>query len=76
MTGRKETKLEFLRLVAQQCPSRMGVLTQQFGSMKFAEINFEPTDNALTDFLANGIKFSDNSIVLPCRALDSQMKVA
>ncbi|KAG0975222.1 hypothetical protein G6F29_011689 [Rhizopus arrhizus] len=75
MTGRKETKLEFLRLVAQQYPSRMGVLTQQFGSMKFAEINFEPTDNALTDFLANGIKFSDNSIVLPCRALDSQMKV-
>ncbi|KAG1533187.1 hypothetical protein G6F51_012745 [Rhizopus arrhizus] len=75
MTGRKETMLEFLRLVAQQYPSRMGVLTQQFGSMKFAEINFEPTDNALTDFLANGIKFSDNSIVLPCRALDSQMKV-
>ncbi|KAG1440580.1 hypothetical protein G6F56_011862 [Rhizopus delemar] len=28
MTGRKESKIEFLHLVAQQYPSRVGVLTQ------------------------------------------------
>ncbi|KAG1320204.1 hypothetical protein G6F57_019730 [Rhizopus arrhizus] len=43
--------------------------------MKFAEINFDPDDIALNDFLTNGLKFADNSIILPCRALDSQMEV-
>ncbi|KAG1253333.1 hypothetical protein G6F57_016368 [Rhizopus arrhizus] len=43
--------------------------------MKFAEINFDPDDIALNDFLTNGLKFADNSIIIPCRALDSQMEV-
>jgi hypothetical protein len=41
MTGRKETKIEFLNLTAKQYPSRVDVLTQQVGSFKFAEINFD-----------------------------------
>jgi hypothetical protein len=53
----------------------VGVITQQVGSMKFAEINFDPDDIALNDFLTNGLKFADNSIIIPCRALDSQMEV-
>lgn len=75
MTGRTESKLEFLSLVAQQYPTRVGVLTQQVGSLKFAEINFDSADTALNDCLTNGIKFADHSIVLPCRVLDSQMQV-
>ncbi|KAG0930322.1 hypothetical protein G6F29_012029 [Rhizopus arrhizus] len=75
MTGRKESKVEFLSLIAKQYPSRVGVITQQVGSMKFAEINFDPDDTALNDFLTNGIKFGDNSIIIPCRALDSQLEV-
>ncbi|EIE91395.1 hypothetical protein G6F46_011881 [Rhizopus delemar] len=75
MTGRKESKVEFLGLVAKQYPSRVGVITQKVGSMKFAEINFDPDDIALNDFLTNGLKFADNSIIIPCRALDSQMEV-
>ncbi|KAG0778726.1 hypothetical protein G6F17_012772 [Rhizopus arrhizus] len=75
MTGRKESKVEFLSLIAKQYPSRVGVITQQVGSMKFAEINFDPDDTALNDFLTNGIKFADDSIIIPCRALDSQMEV-
>ncbi|KAG1142531.1 hypothetical protein G6F37_008195 [Rhizopus arrhizus] len=43
--------------------------------MKFAEINFDSDDIALNDFLANGIKFANNSTIIPCRALDSQMEV-
>ncbi|KAG1414576.1 hypothetical protein G6F58_006891 [Rhizopus delemar] len=75
MTGRKESKFEFLSLIAKQYLSRVGVISQQVGSMKFAEINFDPDDTALNDFLTNGIKFADNSIIIPCRALDSQMEV-
>ncbi|KAG0736914.1 hypothetical protein G6F23_010661 [Rhizopus arrhizus] len=74
-TGRKESKVEFLGLVAKQYPSRVGVITQQVGSMKFPEIKFDPDDIALNDFLTNSIKFVDNSIIIPWRALDSQMEV-
>jgi hypothetical protein len=74
-TGRKESKVEFLGLVAKQYSSRVGVISQQVVSMKFAEINFDPDDIALNDFLTNGIKPVDNSIIIPCRALDSQMEV-
>ncbi|KAG1136872.1 hypothetical protein G6F37_010589 [Rhizopus arrhizus] len=74
-TRRKESKFEFLGLVAKQYPSRVGVITQQVGSMKFAEINFDSDDIALNDFLTNGIKFVDNSIIILCKALDSQMEV-
>ena len=45
------------------------------GSMKFAEINFDPDDIALNDFLTNGIQFADSSTIIPCRALDIQMEV-
>ncbi|EIE83353.1 hypothetical protein RO3G_08058 [Rhizopus delemar RA 99-880] len=75
MTGRKESKIEFLHLVAQQYPSRVGVLTQQVGTLKFAEINFAPDDDALSECLANGITFADKSTILPCRALDTHMQV-
>ncbi|EIE78298.1 hypothetical protein RO3G_03002 [Rhizopus delemar RA 99-880] len=75
MTGRKESKIEFLHLVAQQYPSRVGVLTQQVGTLKFAEINFAPDDDALSECLANGISFADKSTILPCRALDTHMQV-
>ncbi|KAG0934421.1 hypothetical protein G6F29_010006 [Rhizopus arrhizus] len=75
MTGRKESKVEFLSLIAKQYPSRVGVITQQVGSMKFPEINFDPDDIVLNDFLTNSIKFVDNSIIIPWRALDSQMEV-
>ncbi|KAG1536535.1 hypothetical protein G6F50_010714 [Rhizopus delemar] len=71
MTGRKETKIEFLRLIAQQYPSRVGVLIQQVGSLKFAEINFDPADECCT----NGVKFADNSLIIPCRAMDNHMQV-
>ncbi|EIE77976.1 hypothetical protein RO3G_02680 [Rhizopus delemar RA 99-880] len=74
MTGRKESKIEFLHLVAQQYPSRVGVLTQQVGTLKFAEINFAPDDDALSECLANGITFADKSTILPCRALDTHMQ--
>ncbi|KAG1441370.1 hypothetical protein G6F55_013272 [Rhizopus delemar] len=50
MTGRKETKIEFLRLIAQQYLSRVGVLTQQVRSLKFAEINFDPADEAFNEW--------------------------
>ncbi|KAG0975363.1 hypothetical protein G6F28_012947 [Rhizopus arrhizus] len=75
MTGRKESKIEFLHLVAQQYPSRVGVLTQQVGTLKFAEINFVPDDDTLSECMTNGITFADKSTILPCRALDTHMKV-
>ncbi|KAG0744522.1 hypothetical protein G6F57_006854 [Rhizopus arrhizus] len=43
--------------------------------MKFAEINFDSDDIALNDFLTNGIRFANNSTIIPCKALDSQMEV-
>ncbi|KAG1135607.1 hypothetical protein G6F37_012688 [Rhizopus arrhizus] len=51
MTGRKESKIEFLHLVAQQYSSQAEVLTQQVGTLKFAEINFAPDDDALSNYL-------------------------
>ncbi|KAG1323882.1 hypothetical protein G6F63_012814 [Rhizopus arrhizus] len=74
-TSRKESKIEFLHLVPQQYPSRVGVLTQQVGTLKFAEINFAPDDDALSECLANGTTFADKSIILRCRALDTHMQV-
>ncbi|KAG1370337.1 hypothetical protein G6F61_012121 [Rhizopus arrhizus] len=44
ITGRKESKIKILHLVAQQYPSRVEVLTQQVGILEFAEINFAPDD--------------------------------
>ncbi|KAG1149620.1 hypothetical protein G6F37_011382 [Rhizopus arrhizus] len=74
-TSRKESKIEFLHLVAQQYPSRVGVLTQQVGTLKFVEINFAPDDDALSECLANGITFADKSTILLCRALDTHIQV-
>ncbi|KAG1053034.1 hypothetical protein G6F43_004865 [Rhizopus delemar] len=48
---------------------------QQVGSLKFAEINFDPADEAFNECLTNGIKFADNSITIPCRAMDNHMQV-
>lgn len=75
MAGRKEIKLEPLHLASRQYFSRVGVLTQQAGSLKFAEIKFDPADTALTDFLTSGIRLNDNSTLLPHRELESQIKV-
>lgn len=75
MSGRKETKIDFLRLVADQYPSRMGVLTHQIGSLKFAGINFDPADEAFNKLLTKGITFADNSTVIPCKALDHHIQV-
>ncbi|KAG1580675.1 hypothetical protein G6F48_010297 [Rhizopus delemar] len=75
MTGCKETKIELLGLIAEQYPSRVGVLTQQVGSLKFAEINFDPADEAFSECLTNGIKFADNSTIISYRALDNHMQV-
>ncbi|KAG0734391.1 hypothetical protein G6F23_012439 [Rhizopus arrhizus] len=55
--------------------SKTRVLTQQVGTLKFAEINFAPDDDALSECLANGITFADKSTILPCRALDTHMQV-
>jgi hypothetical protein len=66
MAGRKEIKLEPLRLASRQYSSLVGVLTQQAESLKFAEIKFDPADTSLTDFLTNGIKLNDHSTLLPC----------
>ncbi|KAG1136415.1 hypothetical protein G6F37_012027 [Rhizopus arrhizus] len=66
MTGRKESKFEFLSLIAKQYPSRVGVITQQVGSMKFAEINFDPDDIALNDFLTNGILLEPTTRTYMC----------
>ncbi|KAG1452908.1 hypothetical protein G6F46_009501 [Rhizopus delemar] len=74
MAGRKEIKLEPLHLASRQYFSRVGVLTQQSGSLKFAEIKFDPADTALTDFLTSGIRLNDNSTLLPHRELESQIK--
>ncbi|KAG1046594.1 hypothetical protein G6F43_010926 [Rhizopus delemar] len=75
MTGRKESKIEFLHLVVQQYPSRVGDLTQQVGALKFAEINFASDDDALSECISNYITFADKSTILPCRALDTHMQV-
>ncbi|KAG1139314.1 hypothetical protein G6F37_009855 [Rhizopus arrhizus] len=73
MTERKESKIEFLHLVAQQYSSQVGVFPQQLGTLKFAEINFVPDDDALSNYLVNGITFADKSTILPCRALDTHI---
>ncbi|KAG1184668.1 hypothetical protein G6F36_007522 [Rhizopus arrhizus] len=75
MTERKESKIEFLHLVAQQYSSQVGAFPQQLGTLKFAEINFVPDDDALSNYLVNGITFADKSTILPCRALDTHMQV-
>lgn len=75
MAGRKKNKLESLHLAPRQYFSRVGVLTQQAGSLKFAEIKFDPADTALTDFLTSGIRLNDNSTLLPHQALEIQIKV-
>ncbi|KAG0777695.1 hypothetical protein G6F57_010961 [Rhizopus arrhizus] len=76
MTGSKEIKNEFLRLTADQCPLRAGVLAQQIGSLKFAKIKFDSADDALNIFLAKSIKFADNSIVIPCQVFNHHTQVA
>ncbi|KAG1049318.1 hypothetical protein G6F43_008351 [Rhizopus delemar] len=75
MTGHKETKIEFLRLIAKQYPSRVGVLTQQVGFLKFAEINFDLADETFNECLTNSVKFADNLIIIPCRAMDNHMQI-
>lgn len=75
MSGRKESVIEFLRLVAQQYPSRVGVLPQKVGNLRFAEIFFNDEDNAVETFLETGLQFADGSIVVPCRSLGPNMDV-
>ncbi|EIE84390.1 hypothetical protein RO3G_09100 [Rhizopus delemar RA 99-880] len=75
MTGRKEAKIELLILIAQQYLSREGVLTQQVGALKFAEINFYPADKVFNECLTNSVKFAENSLIIPCRAMDNHMQV-
>ncbi|KAI8327587.1 hypothetical protein BD560DRAFT_379532 [Blakeslea trispora] len=75
MSGRKETKLEFFKLVALQYPTRVGVLTQQVGSLRFAEINFPPNDKDYELFLEKGLCMNNQDIIMPCRALASNMEV-
>lgn len=75
MTNRKESKVEFLTLVSDQYPTRIGVLTQQVGSLRFAEINFHPEDAAIGKILKDGLKLKDNTVIIPCRALDAHMEV-
>ncbi|KAI8329289.1 hypothetical protein EDC96DRAFT_425930, partial [Choanephora cucurbitarum] len=76
MTGRKENCVDFLKLVAEQYPSRLGALPLQIGNLRFAEISFEETDvEVVKSFLTTGLKFNDGAVVLPCRALGTDMEV-
>jgi hypothetical protein len=75
MSGRNETKVEFLSVVAKQYPTRIGVLTQKVGSLKFAEINFDPKDEAVDTIMTKGIKLPEGTVILPCLALDIHMEV-
>lgn len=56
MTGSKEIKFEFLRLTVDQYPLRVGVLTQQISSLKFAEIDFDSADDALLKSLQKSLQ--------------------
>ena len=75
MSGRKEGRAEFLRLVAEQYPSRVGVLLQQAGNLRFAEISFDEEDIQVTTFIEKGLCFDDETIILPCRALEPHMDI-
>jgi hypothetical protein len=77
MTGRKKSKIEFLHLVAQQYSSQVGVLTQQVGTLKFAEINFAPDDDALSNYLVNVLLLQINqlSYLVECLILTCKLSV-
>ncbi|KAI8389440.1 hypothetical protein BD560DRAFT_362612, partial [Blakeslea trispora] len=75
MSGRKETKTEFYKLLLEQYPSRIGARPQQLGNLKFAEISFQRDDNAMDAFLEKGLLLQDGVRILPCRALASDMSV-
>ncbi|KAI8366203.1 hypothetical protein BD560DRAFT_447975 [Blakeslea trispora] len=76
MTGRKESVAEFFLLVAHQYPSRVGVLPQKVGNLRYAEICFDDDDvTVVSSFLKEGLRFADGSVVIPCKALGPHMEV-
>lgn len=75
MSGQKEGRSDFLRLIAQQYPSRVGVVLQQAGNLRFAEISFDEEDPEVITFLEKGLRLDNDSIIFPCRALESQMEI-
>ncbi|OBZ81448.1 Transposon TX1 uncharacterized protein, partial [Choanephora cucurbitarum] len=50
MTGRKEFVADFFLLVAHQYPSRVGVLPQKVGNLRYAEICFDDDDDEVAKF--------------------------
>ncbi|KAI8884367.1 hypothetical protein K501DRAFT_284871 [Backusella circina FSU 941] len=76
MTDRPEDKIELLQVIAEQYPSRIGVLTHVFGNSKVAEINFDIEDSAHKRIVEEGIVFADKSIAIPCRACENGVSIA
>ncbi|KAI8384213.1 hypothetical protein BD560DRAFT_322231, partial [Blakeslea trispora] len=74
MSGQKEGRSDFLRLIASSTFSCRSC-AQQAGNLRFAEISFDEEDPEVITFLEKGLRLDNDSIILPCRALESQMEI-
>lgn len=73
ITDRIETLPKILQRIAQQYPSRNGILIRQDKDITFLEINFGVKNPDLDAILNKGVIFDDKSVVIPCIALDSKV---
>jgi hypothetical protein len=64
-----------LQEIAKQYPTRIGVLTEHAGDVQVAEINFDPNDKAIDVILEKGVCFDNQSIMIPCRAIDNNVDI-
>jgi hypothetical protein len=73
ISNRKEKLKTILQLIAQQYPSRNGVYLQKEDGFALLEINFGLRNPDFDTILNNGIRFNDQSILMPCIALNHQV---
>lgn len=75
MTGRPESPLQLMALIADQYPSRIAVAATKEGNCKIAEINFDPED-PIIEKIVEGIFFEkDNLYLCSCKALDPSVRL-
>jgi hypothetical protein len=68
-TEKSESTSQLVGLIAEQYPSRTGVIIRSDATTKFVEINFNTDDPALDAILEKGLVFNDQSITIACKAL-------
>ncbi|KAI8989513.1 hypothetical protein BDB01DRAFT_546022 [Pilobolus umbonatus] len=75
MSNQTISKVHFLKLVLDQYPTRVGVLTQQVGNPKYAEINFRLGDKNRENIPRDGIRIDDSTTIMPCSAVQNDAEI-